>query len=198
MLAALAALAGGCALIGWIAALLWRAPAERRTREELALLRARHDEEIRGLSEAAALERVRAATLQGAAAEAQIRTRVAEAEAEDLRLRLEGYEATPCALCGVPLPFCVHGEGEEGRAARAAALEARGGGFPVCAAPAGRGPPLPDEGAPGWGLRWRERERVWREERAAVSAESGASWGSMSGVVVENRLRIRKPTSYGE
>lgn len=112
LLAAVAAGAGGCVLVGWLAALLWRAPAERRARAELELLRQQVDAAARRGGELAALERLRANLEEAGRQQAELRARVAEDEALELRLQLEVHQATPCVRCGLPLPLCPHGAAE--------------------------------------------------------------------------------------
>lgn len=127
--AAVAAAAGGCVLSGWLAALLWRRPAERRARAELRRLGdlvQLHARAAQQAEEQRRLEYVRAELAAADAQQAELRARVAEDEAELLRVSLALHEATACALCGKPPPLCQHGREE-----RIEWLREHGGGFPV-------------------------------------------------------------------
>lgn len=167
---AIAAAAGGCVLSGWLAGLVFRRPADLRAREELLLLRERVDASARRAGEAEALVRLHAgqADLSDAARRrAELLQQVAEAEAAQLRELLGQHEATPCALCGLPLPLCVHGREE-----RIAWLQERGGGFPVQLPPALA--PSPRPALPARLPPWREETQGWREA-ARLGAELLAS-----------------------
>jgi Flp pilus assembly protein TadB len=112
---AAAATAGGCVLAGWLAALLWRAPAERRARGELARLQGLvelHASAAQRASGEARMQYVRAQVEEADRRQAQLRAHVAEDEAEQLRTLAALWEATPCVLCRLPPPLCPHGAEE--------------------------------------------------------------------------------------
>ncbi len=146
--AAVAAVVCGCLILGWF---IGRRPLRRARREARHLhgLVQEHAGRAQEAEERARVQYVRAEVETAEKSQAELRARVAEDEADHLRKLLELHEATPCVLCGLPLPMCRHG-----REDRVKWLEEHGGGFPVLPGGSG-GPRLPGPGEPG-------RDRLWR------------------------------------
>lgn len=83
--AALAALAGGCALAGWLAALLWRSPEERRAARRAADERTRLEAHLARAAEDLRIEFVGRRLEARARSGAELRAHVAEDESAELR-----------------------------------------------------------------------------------------------------------------
>lgn len=159
--AAVAAVACGCLLLGFLLGfLLGRRPLSRARAaaarlqadvDRLGALVQEHAGRAQVAAEEARIQYVRSQADEALRRQAELRAYVAEVETEELRTAIKQWESTPCVLCGKRLPHCPHGAQE-----REAELRERGAFRPLRQRVGG--PPLPHDLPP-----WRAEADGWRE-----------------------------------